>query len=221
MINIKSLWFSYTGMSSYILSDINVDISDGEYISIIGENGCGKSTLMRLLLGFLKPTKGSICINTKVIGYVPQRNDFSNSNFPITVYEVLNSYQKILKLKDKSIISEVLKLTGMENFKNSLMGTLSGGQTQKIMIARALIGNPQLLILDEPSTGIDVDSQKEIYRLLKKLSEEKKVTIVAVEHNLHAVVSNSDKIFHLQNGYGHLCNPEKFTAEYIQNNRKE
>lgn len=221
MIKIEHLWFSYSGMSAYILSDISIDISVGEYISVIGENGCGKTTLMRLLLGFIKPTKGSISIDTKFIGYVPQRNDFSNSNFPITVYEVLASYHKLLKLKDKAIITEVLRLTGMEDYKNALMGNLSGGQVQKILIARALMGTPKLLILDEPSTGVDADSQKEIYGLLKNLSMNQNITIVAVEHNLEAVFTNSTKIFHLQNGHGHLCSPDKYTTEYLHYQRKD
>jgi zinc transport system ATP-binding protein len=221
MIRIEHLWFSYAGMSSYILSDINIDISEGEYISVIGENGCGKTTLMRLLLGFIKPTKGSISIDTKFIGYVPQRNDFSGANFPITVYEVLASYHKLIRLKDKTIITEVLKLTGMEDYKNVLMGNLSGGQIQKILIARALMGTPRLLILDEPSTGVDTDSQKEIYALLKSLSVNQNITIVAVEHNLEAVFSNSTKIFHMQNGHGHLCSPDKYTTEYLQYQRKD
>lgn len=221
MINIEHLWFSYNGMEPYVLNDINLEISDGEYISVIGDNGCGKTTLMRILLGFLKPNRGSISIAAKYIGYVPQRNDFTNMNFPITVYEVLNSYYKLLKLKDKAIITDSLKLIGMEDYKNSLMGNLSGGQTQKILIARALMGNPKLLILDEPSTGVDMDSQKEIYGLLKDMSINQKITILAVEHNLEAVFSNSTKIFHLQNGHGHLCSPDMYTTEYLHYKRKD
>lgn len=215
MINMEHLSFSYTGIPPYILNDINLEIKDGEYISIIGENGSGKTTLMRMLLGFLKPTRGNITIDTKYTGYVPQRNDFTNINFPITVYEVMNSYRKLLKLKNKEVIMEALKQTGMQDYKNSLMGNLSGGQTQKILIARALMGNPKLLILDEPSTGIDVDSQKEIYGLLKNMNINKQITILAVEHNLEAVFTNSTKIFHLQNGHGHLCNPDQYTSEYL------
>ncbi|MFT4146254.1 MAG: metal ABC transporter ATP-binding protein [Mobilitalea sp.] len=213
MIKINQLWFSYTGMTSYVLSDINVEIPKGEYVSVIGENGSGKTTLIRLLLGKLKPTKGSVSINAKFIGYVPQRNDFTNVNFPITVYEVLFSYFKLLKLKDKSVITEVLRITGMEGHKKSLMGNLSGGQTQKILISRALMGTPDLLILDEPSTGVDMDSQTEIYGLLKRMSLEKQITIVAIEHNLQAAFKNSSKIFHIQNGQGHLCNPDHYTKE--------
>ncbi len=221
MIKIDHLWFSYTGRPSYILSDINVEISEGEYISVIGENGCGKTTLMRLLLGILKPTRGSVAVDAKSIGYVPQRNNFTNSNFPITVFEVLYSYLRLLKLKDKSIITEVLRITGMEGLKNSLMGSLSGGQTQKVLISRALMGTPELLILDEPSTGVDIDSQKEIYGLLKKMSLEQKITVVAVEHNLQAAFSYSTKVFHLQNGLGHLCSPDHYTREDIPAYRKD
>jgi zinc transport system ATP-binding protein len=221
MINIEQLSYSYTGTPPYILSDINLEIENGDYISIVGDNGCGKTTLMRILLGFLKPTKGNISVDTKYIGYVPQKKDFTNSNFPITVFEAMNSYRRLLKIKDKGVIMESLKRIGMENYKNSLMGNLSGGQTQKILIARALIGNPQLLILDEPSTGVDIDSQNEIYGLLKNMSMNQMITILAVEHNLEAVVSNSTKIYHLQNGFGHLCSPDQYVTEYLHYKGKE
>lgn len=215
MVNIEHLSFSYTGMPPFVLNEINLEIKAGSYLSILGDNGSGKTTLIRLLLGFLKPTKGSMSIDTKLIGYVPQIKDFTNSNFPITVYEVLYSYLRLLRLKDKTEITEALMLTGMEKYKNSLMGNLSGGQLQKIMISRALMGYPELLILDEPSTGVDVDSQKEIYGLLKELSRKQKITIIAVEHNLEAVISNSTQIFHLQNGHGHLCSPDLYKVEYL------
>ncbi len=215
MVNIEHLSFSYTGMPPFVLNEINLEIKAGSYVSILGDNGSGKTTLIRLLLGFLKPTKGSISIDTRLIGYVPQIKDFTNSNFPITVYEVLYSYLRLLRHKDKTEITEALMLTGMEKYKNSLMGNLSGGQLQKIMISRALMGYPELLILDEPSTGVDVDSQKEIYGLLKELSRKQKITIIAVEHNLEAVISNSTQIFHLQNGHGHLCSPDLYKAEYL------
>lgn len=216
MIKIENLFFSYTGSSPYILNDLDLKIRKGEYISVVGENGSGKSTLMRLMLKFIKPISGSIVIQAKRIGYVPQKNDFSNSGFPITVYEVLNSYRRLLKIKNKDILPEVLEQVGMLDFKNSLMGTLSGGQSQKIMIARALIGNPDLLILDEPSTGVDMNSQKEIYSFLKKINKDNCITIISVEHNLDAAISNSTLIYHLANGQGHLCNPGKYADEFLK-----
>ncbi|MDS0524798.1 metal ABC transporter ATP-binding protein [Clostridium sp. SHJSY1] len=218
MIKAENLFFSYTGMSPYLLDEINLEIQDGEYISVLGENGCGKSTFMRLILKFIKTTKGRIISNAKRIGYVPQKNDFSNSDFPITVYEMLNSYRKLLKIKDKDAIIENLKKVGMTDYTNSLMGTLSGGQSQKILIARALMGNPDLLILDEPSTGVDINSQDEIYGFLKKINKENGITIVSVEHNLNAAISNSTLIYHLIGGRGYLCTPQKYFDKYLRNN---
>ena len=218
MIQAENLYFSYTGSPPYVLDGIDLEIRAGEYVSVVGENGCGKSTLMRLILKFLKPTGGTISSEAGRIGYVPQKNDFSNSNFPITVSEMLNSYRRLLKLKDKSILAKNLDQVGMSKFSDALMGTLSGGQTQKVLIARALIGNPDLLILDEPSTGVDINSQKEIYGFLKQLNQKNKITIVSVEHNLAAAVSNSTLIYHLVNGKGHLCSPQQYANEYLKKN---
>lgn len=217
MIDIKKLSYSYTGLSPWVLNNINLKINSGDYISVVGENGSGKSTLIRLILGLIKPTGGSISIDAHITGYVPQKNDFSNSGFPITVFEMLDSYRRILKVKSKSAVLTNLERVGMESYRDALIGTLSGGQRQKVFIARALTGNPDLLVLDEPSTGIDVLSQKEIYRFLKKLNQENGVTIVSVEHNMQAALSNSSLIFHLSAGQGHLCTPERFAAEYMNN----
>lgn len=215
MIEINDLSFSYSGKKPYILDGISFEIKTGEYVSIVGENGCGKSTLMRLILGLEKPSSGSINCSSKRIGYVPQKVDGVNSGFPITVYEMLYSYQKLLKIKDKSIIMDQLNVVGMTAYAKVLMDHLSGGQSQKIRIARALMGNPDLLILDEPSTGVDISSQKEIYALLKELNKEKNMTILSVEHNMDAAVKNSTLIYHLQSGHGHFCNVEKFAEEYL------
>lgn len=221
MIKAENLSFSYTGSLPFVLDKINFDIKDGEYISVVGENGCGKSTLMRLILKFLKPTHGSIVSQAKRIGYVPQKNDFTNSGFPITVYEMLNSYRRLLKIKDKDVIIEKLKQVGLSDFSSALMGTLSGGQNQKALIARALMGSPDLLILDEPSTGVDIDSQKDIYGLVKKLNVENRITILSVEHNLDAAISNSTLIYHLAGGQGHFCTPQKYVAEYLNVKEKD
>lgn len=216
MITAENLCFSYTGAPPFVLSGISFDFKDGEYVSVVGENGCGKSTLMKLILKFLKPSRGTITTGTKRIGYVPQKSDNANSGFPITVYEMLNSYRKILNIKDKTVIGESLEKAGLSDFSSSLMGTLSGGQSQKALIARALIGKPDLILLDEPSTGVDIESQKEIYALLKKLNRESGITIVSVEHNYGAAVSNSTLIYHLDRGHGHVCTPEHYAEEYLE-----
>lgn len=216
MIHTKDLYFSYTGAPPYILDGIRLDIQKGEYVSVVGENGSGKSTLMRLILKFLKPTSGTVACNTKRIGYVPQKTDFNSAGFPITVSEALHSYRHLLKVKDKNAVTAALSMVGMTGFAHALMGNLSGGQSQKIFIARALMGEPELLLLDEPSAGVDVSSQREIYAFLKKINREKGITILSVEHNLEAAVTNSTLIYHLMNGRGHLCSPEKYAAEYLK-----
>ena len=220
MIQINNLYFSYTKSSPYTLSNIDLTINDGEYISILGENGCGKSTLIKLILNILSPSQGTILNTNKKIGYVPQKSDDFNSQFPITVYEMLNCYRKILKIKNKGVITKSLEMVNMQYFKNALIGTLSGGQFQKILITRALIGNPGLLILDEPSTGVDINSQNDIYGLIKDLNKNHGITVISIEHNLKAAITNSTLIYHLRNGNGHLCTPSAYANEYLKSNKK-
>ncbi|MFL0250496.1 metal ABC transporter ATP-binding protein [Clostridium neuense] len=220
MIDIKNLCFSYTKSSDYILNNINIEIKDGTYTSIIGENGCGKSTLVKLILKLLSPSSGTIETNSKRISYVPQVMENFNFGFPITVFEILNCHMKTLHLRNSSIISNSLRSVGMSDFKNSLIGDLSGGQRQKIFIARALIGNPDTIIMDEPSTGIDTKSQNDIYTTLKHLNRNNKVTIISVEHNLKAAYSCSTHILKLDSGNGVLLKTSDFlhsNLEVIQN----
>ena len=213
MIIIENLFFKYTGQTPYTLSGVNLLVPKDAYISIVGNNGCGKSTLLKLILGFLSPTTGTIQIKTNKIGYVPQRQEF-NSAFPITVQEVIYSYGKLLHMKNINVC-EILSITQMQDFKNQLVGDLSGGQYQRMLIARALMGTPDLLVLDEPSTGVDISSQKEIYKILRELNKNKKLTILSVEHNLYAATESSSMIYHLSDGKGHLCTPQNYLKEYI------
>ena len=182
MLSIEHLYFSYQGQPPYVLNDLNLHIHSGDYISIVGDNGCGKSTLLRLILGFLTPVKGSIKRSTNNIRYVSQKNDFSHAGFPITVKEILDSYRKLLKIKDKQEVNRVLELTHMTEFKDRLISKLSGGQAQRVSIARALIGKPDLIILDEPSTGIDRKSQ-EVSKTLAQEVGAKVETIYTIESN--------------------------------------
>ncbi|MEL3913288.1 metal ABC transporter ATP-binding protein [Treponema pedis] len=217
MIKIESLGFKYPNTEKLVLKNINLAADSGEYISIVGENGCGKSTLIKLILKLINPSKGTVKIETNRIGYLPQKKENLN-DFPITVFEVLDSYRRILKIKDKTCIHELLKTVNLIEYKNARAGELSGGQLQKLYIARAMIGNPELLILDEPSTGIDVNGQKEIYSFVKKLNTEYGLTVLSVDHNLDAAIFNSTKIFHIKNGEGHLCNPKQYTSEFFNPN---
>lgn len=215
MIDIKNLCFSYTNKQPYLLNDINLKLPKGIYLSIVGENGSCKTTLIKLILGLLKPTAGTIEIESKEIAYVPQRLDSFNSQFPITVKEVLSCHKKTLK--DKNInIDSALKDVNMIEYKNRLLGMLSGGQQQRILIARALMGNPDIIILDEPSTGVDEGNQREIYSILKKLNQEDKKTIISIEHNLDIALNNSTHILKIENAAIRL-----FTVDEFKKFRKE
>ncbi|WP_196592529.1 metal ABC transporter ATP-binding protein [Pectinatus sottacetonis] len=217
MLKIEHLYFSYSNKPN-LLNDINFTLQTGEYVSILGVNGSGKSTLIRLILGLIIPTSGIINSDFKNIAYVPQRFNQLNTHFPITVREVLYCYKAVKKKRNYKNISQVLKLLNLENEQETLIGQLSGGQCQKLFIARALLGNPDLLILDEPSNGIDSISRTEIYNLLAELNNKQKMTIICVEHNLRAAVKNSTIIYHIEKGRGHLCLPKQYIKENIKNN---
>lgn len=214
MVCIQDMSFKYGAQGKALFEHLYLTVKMGAYISIVGENGTGKSTLIKLILGLLEPHAGSIRCGAQTVGYVPQKKA-TVTGFPITVFEALNSYRILRKCRDKSIIDRYLTDVRLLEHKHALAGTLSGGQLQKMYIVRALIGNPDLLILDEPSTGIDVQSQQEIYAFIKKLNIEQGLTVISVEHNLDAAVVNSTDIFHLANGCGHLCNPQKYAAEFL------
>ncbi len=214
MLKVEDLRFRYDVYSKYVIDGISFSVRPGEYVSIVGENGCGKSTLVRLLLNLLKPTSGSIEVDATTIGYVPQKK-ISLTHFPLTVEELLDSYRRVLKVRDRKVIFDMLKEVGLLGFEKKLASELSGGQLQKLYIARSLINNPKLLILDEPSTGIDVNGQKEIYSILKKINRDSNITIVSVDHNLNAAVANSTMIFHIKDGKGHFCNLQKYASETV------
>lgn len=218
MIDLKNLCFSYSNKPPYILNNINLNIEDGTYLSIVGENGSCKTTLIKLILGILKPNSGSLTINSNLIGYVPQRLDSFNSQFPITVSEVLSCHKKTLK--DKNIdIDGALKNVNMDEYKNRLLGMLSGGQQQRVLIARALMGNPDIIILDEPSTGVDEANQKEIYSILRTLNKVNKKTIISIEHNIDIALNNSTHILRVDNGQIALFTVEEY-KEFREKNLK-
>lgn len=214
MIRIQDISFKYSVGKKILFENLCLTVKKGAYISIVGENGTGKSTLIKLILALLQPDMGTITCRACSVGYVPQKK-VSIAEFPITVYETLNAYRALRKQHDKHIINRLLSDVKLLEYKHALVGTLSGGQLQKMYIVRALIGAPDLLILDEPSTGIDMQSQKEIYSFIKGLNTKHGLTVISVEHNLDAAVLNSTDIFHIANGCGHLCNPQQYAAEFL------
>lgn len=209
MVTIKNLSFSYT-KGSDLLKNINLDIPSGVYLSVLGENGSCKSTLIKLILGIIKPDDGTITLDSNKISYVPQKLDNFNAEFPITVKEILNCHAKTIGIKNPNNIEESLHKVNMCEFSNTLIGNLSGGQQQRIFIARALIGNPDLIILDEPSTGVDEKSQNEIYPLLQGLNIDFNKTIISVEHNTKIALKYSTHILKIENGVMKLYTKKEF-----------
>lgn len=200
LIKITNMSFGYDLTSPPLLNNINLSIPKGAYVSIIGENGSCKTTLIKLILGLLTPVSGSIDLDTKNISYVPQRVDNFNSDFPISVLEILKTHAKALKLDPNKSIKEALEKVNMSEFKNNLIGNLSGGQQQRVFIARALMGNPDLIILDEPSTGVDYKNQQEIYSILNKINTNNGTTIISIEHNMDIALKYSSHILKIENG---------------------
>jgi zinc transport system ATP-binding protein len=214
LITIKNLSFSYT-KGTDLLKDVNLNIPKGTYLSILGENGSCKSTLIKIILGLLKPDCGTITLDTKKISYVSQRLDNFNAEFPITVKEILSCHAKNIGIKNSNCVVDALKKVHMTEFSKKLIGNLSGGQQQRIFIARALIGDPDLIMLDEPSTGIDEKSQNEIYPILQNLNRDSKKTIISVEHNTKIALKYSTHILKIEDGIMTLYTKENF-KKYLE-----
>lgn len=181
------------------LKDINLNIRYKDFIGIIGPNGGGKTTLLKLILGFIIPNEGKIYNNYEKIGYVPQYATF-NLNFPISVIDVvlmgflsnrIKLFHKYTK-QELKLAKEVMNKLGILELKNRQINQLSGGQLQKVLIARALLMKPNILLLDEPTTNIDVSSKTDIYRILKKLNME--ITILIVSHDIGIISSYVNSI---------------------------
>lgn len=181
-----------------ILSHISLEIRRGEYIGIIGPNGGGKTTLLRLLLGLASPSHGIIHthIAPKKIGYVPQRSSSGDTTFPASVSEIVASGifdASSARDRDRRI-HRALKATGTDHLISRRIGALSGGERQRVMIARALAGNPDVLFLDEPTAAIDPGSQEEFYAFLRELHKKQRLTIVMVSHDTDAIAHEVQRV---------------------------
>jgi len=206
VIEIENLSFAYD--RDIILENINLTVHTQDFLAIIGPNGGGKSTLLKLILGIEKTKQGSIKVygkepsrNLSLIGYVPQNTNV-NTDFPIKVIEVvlmghvgertpLFGYGK----DEVACAMGALAQVGMQKYAQAKIGSLSGGQRQRVMIARALCAHPKILILDEPTSSIDIKGQKEIYELLKLLN--KNITVIVVSHDISVILQYANKAAHI------------------------
>lgn len=213
---------NFTTSNQTILKDISFEIFSADYVAIIGPNGGGKTTLVRMLLGLENPTSGEIKIFGKdikkfddwqKIGYVPQRASLVDRSFPATVLDIVNmgriSKKAIFSSDENSkIVEDAMRKMDIYDLKNKMIGTLSGGQRQRVMIARALASKPEILILDEPNTGVDAKSQKNFYALLKKLNTQEGITIVFITHDIGVIADDIARLFTI-NQKAIICNDPK------------
>ena len=186
----------------HALEHVTLDIHEGDFMGLIGPNGAGKSTLLMILLGLIKPTSGSVTLfgepvsskNLRRVGYVPQKAAASDPNFPSTVYETALLGRVLhrgslhrLGHEDYDKAEEALRLLGIHDLKDRKIGQLSGGQFQRAIVAKALAGEPELLVLDEPTSGVDSPTRMEIYRILGELSGDKRITVILSTHDVGVV----------------------------------
>ncbi len=224
IIEIKDVSFSYG--KEEVLKNINLDIHKGDYLGIIGPNGGGKTTLVKIILGLLKPVSGTVHLfgqdiccftNWSKIGYVPQKITRNDVNFPVTVEEVVSMgrigkrglFNK-LNEEDKNYVKQALRQVEMWDYRNKLIGDLSGGQEQRVFIARALAGNPEVILLDEPTVGVDVKIQNEFYGLLKKLNQQLKLTLILVSHDIDVVAHETTELACVNKTLIYDRNPKDF-----------
>jgi zinc transport system ATP-binding protein len=240
-INNLSFRFSNNPGVDNILEQINLDIKEGESLGIIGPNGGGKSTLLKIITGQLRPQSGTIVFKNKTInfnqksvnylrnniGYMPQ-DFFLNSLIPMSVDEFVSFYnQQVIKSSQKSHkiqtniddminLDSLMEELGLNKVRYELIKNLSAGQRQRVLLARAILSRPSLLILDEPLNGVDSESEDKILKLFNHLKDKFKMAIIHVDHNLNLLVKNSDRILCLNRSHHWHDNSELVTKNVLE-----
>ena len=208
LVSVQKVSYSYE--YTQVLKEVTFEINAGDFLAIIGPNGSGKTTLIKIILGLLKPASGEVRIKGKPvaefkgwrkIGYVPQKATHIDPLFPTSVREVvgmgLYSSKKLsfpIKQSEEKAVEEALAQVGMEALKNWRIGKLSGGQQQRVFIARAIVNKPEILFLDEPTTGVDAETQQRFYEMLDRLNIKQGITIVLITHDIGIVNTHVTKV---------------------------
>ena len=191
------------------LDGITLDVNEKDLIALIGPNGAGKSTLIKVILGLIKPTTGSVRLlgsedlskNLKYVGYVPQSAQARDINIPFSVFETVmlgRTPQAGLfhgtGAKDRQKVEEALKLFGLFDLKDRKIGQLSGGQSQRVFLAKAMVADPKLLLLDEPTSGVDTSSKAEFYQTLEQLNKETGITVILCSHDIGVITKIANRV---------------------------
>jgi len=208
LVQVRGVTFGYD--RTPVILDVSLDIARGDFLALLGPNGSGKTTLVKLILGLLRPERGEILIMGRPvpefhawhrIGYVPQKATHIDPLFPASVAEVvamaLRSRRRELRLSRRQLatqLEDALRLVGMEGFRRSPINSLSGGQQQRVFIARAVATRPDILFLDEPTTGVDAETRGRFYDMLDRLNKDQGITIVLVTHDIGIVDRHVNKV---------------------------
>lgn len=211
IVSVKNLSYHYGG--NVAVSNVTFSAKQGDYIALIGHNGSGKTTLMKLILGILSPTGGTVSLfgsplsrflSWNKIGYLPQNIGLFNPLFPATVAEVVGlglisgkTFLKRTTAGDKERIGEALTRMNITKLQHKLIGELSGGQIQRTLLARAIVNEPELLILDEPVNAVDAETREEFFSYTGRLNKEKKTTIILITHDLTHSGGYANKFMYL------------------------
>ncbi|MBL6857715.1 MAG: metal ABC transporter ATP-binding protein [Pelagibacteraceae bacterium] len=187
----------FSNNDKWLVKGVSLEVKQGEIVTLIGPNGSGKSTTAKIALGIYKEIEGNVKRFTNKIGYVPQKISI-DWTLPIRVID----FMSLTEDPTDEQINVALNLTGVEHLKNKSLGNLSGGEFQRVLIARAIANQPDLLVLDEPVQGVDFKGEIALYELIKKISEELNCGILLISHDLHVVMSASDFVVCLN---GHVC----------------
>jgi zinc transport system ATP-binding protein len=197
---IEAKKLTYVRDGELIIDKFDFRVTRGQLVGIIGPNGGGKSTLVRLIAGLIRPTSGTVRIfgmdpaeraARRLLSYVPQRGGNIDAQFPATVEEIVRSGTVGRKTCDHAA-EEAMDIMDVTHLRNRTLGFLSGGERQRALIARALASRPELLILDEPTDGLDPDARASLYATLRQLREERRMTVLLVSHDVHAVAHEAD-----------------------------
>ena len=183
--------------SKWLVRGVSLEVSKGQIVTLIGPNGSGKTTTAKMVLNILRSDEGSVKRNTNRVAYVPQKVNV-DWTLPLRVFD----FMKITGDMSKLEMIENLKLTGVEDLIYADLKNLSGGEFQRVLIARAIAKKPELLVLDEPVQGVDYTGEIALYELIKKISDELKCGILLISHDLHTVMSATDHVVCLN---GHVC----------------
>ncbi|MGB9682558.1 MAG: metal ABC transporter ATP-binding protein [bacterium] len=219
VLELKNVYFSYNGED--VLENISFELTKNEILGIIGPNGSGKSTLLKIITGILRPRVGEVHLYTNRVSYIPQKATSFKRNFPATVEEIValgrlgTPIYRRLSNEDYKLIDSALERVGMVMYKKRRIGELSGGQQQRVFIARTIVSNPELLVLDEPTTGVDINAQTQFYNLLGELNRDMNITIIIVSHDVSAVASEVTRLAYLNKKLHFIGRPQEFYKKVL------